>query len=251
MTRRRPALRSTYAWPGVSRHIVAVFLTLTGCGGPRVAASETYVVGHAVGAPIVVDGVLNDDAWKHATLETRFSFPWQKREPPPTEFRAVADDTHVYFAFRVTDTDVVESAADGEEAVARGDRVELFFATDSTLRDYACVEIGPSGRVLDYRAAFYREFDRGWDMPGLILATARTEPGYVVEGSIPHATFRDAGLPSLSDAGGMIVGIFRAEFSHSDNGAPREEWISWVRPATEQPDFHVPSAFGQFRLEAR
>lgn len=124
--------------------------------------SKTYRVGHG---SIDVDGALDEVAWTEAVSETGFSFPWQEREAPATEFRALMDDTNFYFAFRVEDADIVIDDGGDEEAVARGDRVELFFTLDPSLDDYVCFEIDPSGRVLDYRASYYRELDFEWDLP--------------------------------------------------------------------------------------
>lgn len=216
------------------------------CVAGYAQTSKTYRVGRG---SIDVDGALDDPAWMTAVSETGFSFPWQEREAPATEFRALMDDTNFYFAFRVEDADIVIDGGDDERAVARGDRVELFFTRDPSLEDYVCFEIDPSGRVLDYRAATYREFDREWDLPALVVAAVLTETGYVVEGSIPHAGFHDAGLPTLADQGKILTGVFRAEFSHRDESEPRAEWISWVEPISQEPDFHIPSAFGW--LEAR
>ena len=199
---------------------------------------------HRADNGIDVDGVLDEAAWGEAVSETGFTFPWQEREAPATEFRALADDAYFYFAFRVEDADIVIDDGDDEQAVARGDRVELFFTADPELRDYICFEIDPSGRVLDYRAAYYREFDRDWHLPELVVATVLTETGYIVEGRIPHAAFHDAGLATLADDGKVLTGVFRAEYSHRDEGEPLAEWISWVTPSSEEPDFHIPSAFG-------
>ena len=204
---------------------------------------KTYRV-HSTDDEIEVDGRLDERAWADAALDTDFTFPWQEREAPATEFRGLTDDTHFYFAFRVEDADIVIDDGDDEQAVARGDRVELFFTSDPELGDYICFEIDPSGRVLDYRAAYYREFDRDWHLPELVVATVLTGTGYIVEGRIPHAGFRDAGLATLADDGKVLTGVFRAEYSHRDDGEPLAEWISWVTPSSAEPDFHIPSAFG-------
>jgi len=196
---------------------------------------NSYAVGHG---RATVDGVLDDVAWDEARVETSFSFPWQDRNAPATEFRALADDTRLYFAFVVEDDDLVIDPGDGEEAVARGDRVELFFTPDTSLDDYICFEIDPSGRVLDYRASYYREFDFEWDLPQLDVAAARTETGYIVEGSLPLEA-----LP-VSPKGEILTGVFRAEYSRRNGRPPLAEWISWVRPDSNDPDFHIPSAFG-------
>ena len=202
------------------------------------AETKRYTVGQGT---VLVDGSLDDAEWRDAAEETGFSFPWQTRTAPETAFWALHDETRLFFAFRVVDADIVTGDGSDELAVARGDRVELFFATDSSLSDYVCFEIDPSGRVLDYRATYYREFDYEWDYPEMVVVAAPTETGYIVEGSLP--------LAALPDGERILTGVFRAEFSHRDGESPREEWISWVRAESEEPDFHIPSAFGWFELQ--
>ena len=213
------------------------------CRSSPDSSVEIYRV-RATDGEFEIDGSLDEPGWADAELETDFTFPWQEREAPATEFRALTGATHFYFAFRVEDAAIVVDDGADEEAVARGDRVELFFSPDSSLETYVCFEIDPSGRVLDYRAAYYREFDFEWDLPELVVATVRTATGYVVEGSIPHAAFRGAGLPTLADDGKVRTGVFRAEYTRRDDGDPLAEWISWMSPRSEEPDFHIPSAFG-------
>ncbi len=223
-----------------SHAILVVSILLASCRSPA-GARETYPV-HDVGdAEIAVDGKLDEIVWDGAALETSFAFPWQAREAPATEFRALTDETYLYFAFVAQDADIVIDDGSDEEAVARGDRVELFFTPDSSLDDYICLEIDPSGRVLDYRASYYREFDFEWDLPAVVVATALTGTGYIVEGRIPRA-----GLPAPAGGGRFLTGVFRAEYSHREGGEPLAEWISWVLPDSEEPDFHIPSAFGWF-----
>ena len=194
---------------------------------------------HRADDPIDVDGVLDESVWAEALRESELSFPWQEREAPATEFRALSGDRHLYFAFIVHDADIVIDEGVDEEAVARGDRVELFFAPNLSLDDYVCFEIDPRGRVLDYRASYYREFDSDWDLPELVVASVVSDTGYVIEGSIPLAA-----LPGPDEDGHVLTGIFRAELSHRDGDEPLAEWISWVIPDSEEPDFHIPSAFG-------
>ena len=102
-------------------------------------------------AAIQVDGVLSEPAWQEAWAERTLVFPWSKRPAPATELRAVADRQRLYFAFDVTDDDVVvEREFRGKETVMGEDRVEVFFARDAALERYFCMEIDPLGRVLDY-----------------------------------------------------------------------------------------------------
>ena len=67
---------------------------------------------------IAIDGRGGDPAWQAAYVLTDFSFPWTKRTPPATEFRALWNEQRLYFRFDVTDMDMVlGQGADGMEKV--------------------------------------------------------------------------------------------------------------------------------------
>jgi hypothetical protein len=78
------------------------------------------------------------------------------------------------------------------------------------------------------------------------------------------------GFPQLKPGGRLRWGLFRAEFSHDRSGRPVvhresvhnrgrqldgpppiEEWMSWVDPKTEEPDFHVPTSLGLLEVVPR
>lgn len=194
---------------------------------------------------IKVDGKLDNEEWNDTKQEINFTFPWQDRMPPATEFYAKIDVKRFYFAYRIEDTDIVMVDSYRESDVASGDRVEIFFAKSQDLKEYYCLEIGPSGRVLDYKASFYREFDDSWDFPNLMVDASINQGGYTVEGSIPVEVLKDLGIYNLEKTGPcFLIGLYRAEFSHTKSNEPQAEWISWIRPDTKEPDFHVSSSFG-------
>jgi hypothetical protein len=235
---------------------VAGILTLTctvASAGEKadVPPPRTYAVQSVTENAIIVDGVLGDSEWPAGGWEMAFSFPWQRRKAPRTGMCCASDGERLLFAFQCDDADIVLRGAvpRDESLVARGDRVELFFAQDGSLDNYYCLEMSPAGTVLDYRASFYRKFDDSWDCPGLVVAARTHAGGYAVEGSIPLTTLRNLCETSSSPQQVILVGAFRGEFSHSGTGKPKEEWISWIRPKAEKPDFHIPSAFGRFRLK--
>jgi hypothetical protein len=208
-----------------------------------------YVVSPASEAAPRVDGVPEEGEWPADGWESRLSFPWRPEAAPETSFIVRAHGGSLYFAFRVEDHDVVliDGLAGDESLVARGDRVEVFFARDPDLDDYYSIEIDPRGRVLDYRGRYYRQFDNDWDCPGLEVAARQRPGGYDVEGRLSAPALEAMGI-TLSPDARILAGVFRGEFSHRQGEAPHESWISWVEPQVPEPDFHVPSAFGCFQV---
>jgi len=212
--------------------------------------TKTYEARFVPAADVTLDGRLSDPAWLEANVERHFAFPWESRPAPATEFRALLDERAFYFAFRVDDDDVVlVDEYGGKEDVMREDRVELFFSLDESLREYFCLEIDPLGRVLDYRASYYREFDFSWSCPGLEAVGRLVPGGYTVEGRIPLRTFALLGFPAPESGVPIKFGIYRAEFRHAAEGGWSESWLSWIDPGTAEPDFHVPASFGRLRVQ--
>jgi hypothetical protein len=198
---------------------------------------------------IQVDGQLVEPAWTRAERQSAFVYPWSTGTAPATAFRAVADAERLYFSFEVSDTDVVavKDFAD-ESTVDKEDRVEIFFAQDAALSRYFCVEIDPLGRVHDYAASYYRKFDSGWNCPGLRAGGKITPAGYTVEASIPLQTLSDFLGRSVSQGSILRVGLFRAEFRQGALGKADDNWLSWIKPTASKPDFHLPSAFADWRV---
>ncbi len=233
------------------RAIAAVLLCgVAGCATP--ACPKVYEVRYVPKPDVAIDGSLKEPAWRSAAVLKDLSFPWERRPAPKTEFRAIRDDDTFYFSFAVVDSDIVVAETfDGESVVDGEDRVEIFMTCDPELKKYYCLEIDPRGRVHDYAAVYYRTFDGSWNCPGLRTAGTINEKGYVVEGSVPLQRLQSLGLWSGEPGATIRAGVFRAEFDHGPGAAPVEHWISWVDPGTKEPDFHVPSAFGLFRLVGR
>ncbi len=235
---------------------------------PRRRSDDTYPARWLPAAKIELDGRADEADWALAKAENRFVFPWKDTPAPPTEFRALCTEQFLYFTFRITDTDIVvlDTLRDEEDAVFE-DRAEMYFCRDEQMRDYYCIEVDSRGRAFDYRAAYYRQLDPKWNWPGLETKGSPLENGYVVEGRIPLASFAAMGFPALRPGVKIRCGLFRAEFSHDRSGKPVvyresihnrgrrldgpppiEEWMAWVDPKTEEPDFHVPTSLGWLEI---
>jgi hypothetical protein len=224
-----------------------LLFSVAGCAGQR--CPRSYEVQYLPRAEINIDGIVNEPAWKKAVSEKDFIFSWEQRQAPPTEFRAFCDDEFFYFCFQVQDEEpVFEEKFDSESVVDVEDRVEIFFARDTKLKEYYCLEVDPLGRVHDYAARYYRKFDSTWKCRGLRTAALITKEGYEVEGSIPLKTLDELGLPNLHSGSILRTGLFRAEFSLGQGSALEQHWISWVDLSKYKPDFHIPEAFGCMRM---
>ena len=244
----------------------AAMVSLCGCSSSSDAAGTAAVAYNEATTPhydvvkrdakATIDAKLDDEVWKDVSdISGGFHFPWDTKEAPLTKFQGYHDGTDFYFCFEVTDENVVtqEEWKDDESTVDNEDRVELFFAggsvdkpTTSGMEKYYGVEIDPQGRVHDYSIEYYRHFDGTWDLEGLETKGAATENGYIVEGKVPLKSLEDLKLIRNNV---MRAGVYRAEFSTQENSDELlMEWISWVDPKTEAPDFHVDSSFGEFRF---
>lgn len=186
--------------------------------------------------------------WSKAECLTDFCFPWEQREVPPTEFRALWDEDRLHFRFDCVDEDLVLGAGDTyDQRVLGSDRVEIFLTPDLTLSPYYCFEMEPRGEVLAYRGQFHRQFDRSW-VPEGFEHTAKIEvPRYSVQGSITLEALR-AWNVVRPEAREFLAGVYRAEFRHNADGSVHSGWMPWVDPHTARPDFHVPASFGIFEL---
>jgi hypothetical protein len=235
---------------------------------PRRLNHTAYPARWLPSARIMVDGQADEADWDRAKAEKRFVSPWKNTPAPRTEFRALCSETLLYFMFRIEDADVVvlDRLRDEEDAVFE-DRAELYFSLDDQLRDYFCFEVDARGRVFDYRDSYYRRINSAWRWPGLETAASHSEHGYVIEGRIPLASLTAMGFPLLRPGVKIRCGLFRAEFSHDRSGKsvvqretlhnrgrqiegppPIQEWVTWIDPRTEEPDFHVPTAMGWLQI---
>jgi hypothetical protein len=229
---------------------------------------KTYQVRYLPGAKICLDGRADEPDWSRAKVEKDFIFPWKPTAAPATEFRALCDDRHLYFTFQVQDADIVvlDKLRDEEDEVFE-DRAEMYFSPDNEMKNYFCMEIDSRGRVFDYRGSYYRQLDPKWNCAGVEAKSSSLKEGYVVEGRIPLASLEAVGLPPLRPGAKFRCGLYRAEFSHDRSGRPvvqretihnrgrrldgpppLEEWMSWVDPKTNEPDFHIPSSLGFFEI---
>ncbi|WP_108423626.1 carbohydrate-binding family 9-like protein [Flagellimonas amoyensis] len=199
----------------------------------------------------ITDGIVKEGVWESLPALTDFKQPWNTRPIQKTEFKACHDKEWLYLRYRVEDSAVhVQKVSGHKMEVVHGDRVEIFFQVDAKLNTYYCLEVDPDGRILDYTATFYREFDYEWSWPkGHLSAKAvRTESGYGVELKVSLESLKN--LDILKN-GVIGAGIYRGDcqnLGHFPDTESEFVWITWVDPKLQEPDFHVPSSFGRLKL---
>ena len=208
---------------------------------------KSYEVRYAT-QPLSITGTGDDQRWSQAPVMTDFSAPWNEGPVPHTQFQALCDEDNFYFLFQAADENIIAPGdPDDKRGVLPSDRVEIFFKSNSAMDPYYCLEMDPRGRVLDYIARYYRNVDFDWEWPDqdLIVMASQSEDRYVVEGRITLKSLREMGI--LKD-NRIKAGLFRGDFYPVEGKENEVNWISWVRPDSEKPDFHIPSAFGEMVL---
>lgn len=210
---------------------------------PGQPVSVTPVISAPLVKSISVDGKKDD--WQQIPVSVSgLTVPWNGAAKDRTRFSVCHDKKNLYFLYEVADTTIIYNNEKTEASVGSSDRIEFFFSKDPAMGDYYCAEIDPRGKVMDYHAKFYRQFDFDWNFKGLKLGTHTGKDTYIVEGSISLKSLEEMGV--ISPDGEIRFGVYRADYY-----GPQEEqviWSSWIIPDAANPDFHIPSSLGVLKL---
>ncbi len=212
-------------------------------------AGDTYFIQHVEQAP-VIDANENDTAWAKADTLTQFTFPWDTKLAPTTEFKAVWDSEAVYFRYRVEDRHV--TIGEGERGALDSDRVEIFLAKDAELTKYYTMEIDAKDQIYSAIGTYDIKLQKRtslieFEWEGLKTSSKKTEHGYLVEGSIPMETLTKMELWQNKEKTELLCALMRAEFTKTENGIDMG-WIAWNVPKLPAPNFHNPKPFGECKL---
>lgn len=195
-----------------------------------------------------ITGTGNSQHWKNSTALTDFSFPWENGYLPHLSFKALQTPDWLYCLFEVTDTKVIVFVdKHDKKEVMNSDRVELFLRCNEKMAPYYCLELDPLGRTLDYKAEHYRIFDMDWSWPAneLKVKAHQTQSGYSVEVAISKKSLIELGVLQNNR---LEAGLFRGKCMEINEGVAKLKWISWIKPDSPSPDFHIPSSFGVLML---
>lgn len=172
-----------------------------------------------------------------------------KLKSQKTEFKIKHDGETLFFLFKCEENNVqIDKESSDKYLVNYSDRGELFFAVDDELNQYYCLEIDPSGRVMDFSAKKNKDFDFNWKWPEnqLKVNTIIEDDYYIISGEISLSSLKEL---HLLEENMLRVGIYRADCIKSEKEQSEINWMSWVNPNTEEPNFHIPTSFGVMKLE--
>ena len=213
-------------------------------------STKSYSVHKVAPNQIHIDGTGSSLLWQKAPILSDFQYPWREELPPLTSFQALWDGEKLYLLYHAKDAEIITKIAGlGERDVVDSDRVEIFFKKDDAMDPYYALELDALGRILDTEGRFYRKIDFHWNWPTnhLIVRASQNEVGYTVEVSITLASLKKLGLWQEGQDY-LHAGLYRGEYIYNTPNKPIVKWISWVKPDSKTPDFHIPSSFGKLLL---
>ena len=188
-------------------------------------------------------------AWDEIPLLCKLSYPWDKEDHfPETHFKAFHTGEELCFQFKAfCGKPLIYRKEDDKLEVRFSERVELFFREEASMETYYCLEMDPQLRVLDYKARYYRQFDRSWQWPSnLQLTCCYLENAYTLRGALSLKTLSDL---KLLKGNRLEAGVYRGHV-HTLKGEDADiRWSTWLKPDCSEPDFHLASSFGQWLLE--
>ncbi len=203
-----------------------ILLTATGCAYQRVAETDPvpYVCKESTGA-IIIDGNIDEVAWKTANMITNF-YAYSPKDAAvlsPTEARILWDNRNLYVAITCSDMDIWSLSDHVDDQLWRGDAAEFFVKPDRDSLAYYEFVIAPNGTLCDIRhssrgaGGYYRfnSWSSNMRVKSIINGTdgdgSDLDVGYTVEMAIPLSAFHGSTPPA--DGVSWTFGVFRYDFS--------------------------------------
>jgi hypothetical protein len=245
-------------------------LTLLGADDP---SPKGYACGRAK-APIVVDGKLDDDAWRAAPWTDDFVDIEGDVKPRPrfrTRAKMTWDDEFFYIAAELLEPHVWGTLTKHDSVIFQDNDFEVFIDPDGDNHEYYELEVNALNTEWDLLLEKpYRDGGPAvdaWEIPGLKTAThvngkindpAGVDESWTVELAIPWKVLgARAHRPSPPHGGDRWrVNFSRVEWEHRIEGGsyqkvPKKPEANWVWSPQGVIDMHRPERWGyvQFSTE--
>lgn len=242
-----------------------MFVTLTGAALTLTApaalaqAPKTYDC-NRVSKPLVIDGRLDDGAWKAAAWTNDFVDIEGDAKPKPryrTRMKMLWDKDYLYVGAELEEPETKAKLSEHDSVIFHDNDFELFLKPPTGQPGYFEFEINALNTSWDlYLNKPYSQngkADNSWDIPGLKTAVALqgtlnhasdTDKGWTVEIAIPWAAFASR-LPVTVPAAGTE---WRANFSRVEWKAGQTKEDNWVWSPQGVVNMHVPERWGYLRF---
>ncbi|HZT32432.1 MAG TPA: carbohydrate-binding family 9-like protein [Bryobacteraceae bacterium] len=209
-------------------------------------------------SPVIVDGKLDEPAWRTAKPITGFHFNWwTSGEKEPTVARLLWDDANLYVGYYCHDKHISATVTERHGPVSLDDCVEIFLSPNPDKpRNYYGFEMNVIGTMLNFIRADWWTGGPRWDPAGVQLRTSYSglpkkeespdDDHWVLEVAIPFRNFaRDAAHVPPRDGDVWRINLNR------DGGKTNAQYSTWSPVNTPKPNFHVPESFGYVRFVNR
>ena len=247
--------------PGASRrppgrrlaHLVRLAVLLASCSDPSAGPAKlsgwqnvpSYRAARASG-PILVDGRLDEPAWRNAFEAPLVSSMNGGRVRYPTVARLLWDERNLYVAFDCEDDEVLARPGQkDDDPIYEDEVVEIFVDPAGARRDYAEIEVSPGNVLFDARFATWRSdlaTARAWASGARTAVEVRRgppgHPGWTAEMAVPLEALRGATRPPRP-GDRWRMNLFRLETSNRAGVAEGQAFSPPLRG-----DFHALDRFG-------
>jgi hypothetical protein len=200
--------------------------------------------------PIVVDGKIDEAAWKSAPA-IPFVFPWdsQTGAKQNTTARLLWDDQFLYVAYECEDTEITAHYQNRDDPTYRDDAVEIFINPAPDHANYYGIEMNVLAVVYDYLMIPNVAHITRVNFEGIHIATAMKgtlnvsgdkDQGWSLEVAFPWRNFELA--KSTPPAPGTE---WRANLNRWDGTEPNRRLSQWSNSGMPTPNPHNPARFGR------
>lgn len=218
------------------------------------AGKRRFAARKAQGA-IAIDGVLAEEDWKPGQFTAPFTNTMT--DAPSDIGRTVAkvlwNDTHLYVAFEVQDTDIRSTLKKHDDKLWTQDVVEMFIDFDGDAKDYIELQVSPAGVTFDSYLPGYRKNENDWES-GIKAAVKldgtlndkQADQGYTVEFSLPLEAVKGKAKDKTLKKPGEPGAMWKVNWFRMDGSGKEQKAVGWSAPLVG--DFHKLDKFGDLRF---
>jgi putative heme-binding domain-containing protein len=203
-------------------------------------------------SPVVIDGKLDEAAWRLALPVSDFIFNWfSSGEKESTTARLLWDDATLYVSWQCRDKHISAYETKRHGAVSKDDCVEIFLSPNpAKVRNYYTFEINAIGTMLNRCRTDWWTGPPTWEPEGVRYRTslhglarkdeAADDSEWSVELAIPLSNFsHDAAHTPPRDGDEWRLNLMRT------GGKTNAQQSTWSPIAPPARSFHTTEAFGK------